>query len=34
MSSLSFQNDYSNWLKEVKDRIRIARVKVALAANQ
>ena len=34
MSSLSFQNDYSNWLKEVKDRIRIARVKVALSANQ
>jgi predicted nuclease of restriction endonuclease-like (RecB) superfamily len=34
MSSLSFQNDYSNWLKEVKDRIRIARIKVALSANQ
>ena len=34
MSSLSFQNDYSNWLKEVKERIRIARIKVALSANQ
>ncbi len=34
MSSLSFQNDYSDWLKQVKDRIRIARVKVAFSANQ
>jgi hypothetical protein len=25
--------DYSNWLKEVKERIKIARIKVALAAN-
>lgn len=34
MSSLSFQNDYSDWLKQVKDRIRIARVKVSFSANQ
>ncbi len=26
--------NYTDWLKEVKDRIRVARVKVALAANE
>ena len=26
--------NYTDWLKEVKDRIRVARLKVALAANE
>lgn len=33
MTSLNVNNSYSDWLKEVKERIKVARVKVALAAN-
>jgi predicted nuclease of restriction endonuclease-like (RecB) superfamily len=33
MSSLDIHNSYADWLKEVKERIKKARVQVALAAN-
>lgn len=33
MTPLNLNNSYPDWLKEVKERIKIARIKVALAAN-
>ena len=33
MSSLDIRSTYADWLKEVKERIKKARVQVALAAN-
>jgi hypothetical protein len=33
MTPLNLKNSYPDWLKEVKERIKIARVKVALATN-
>jgi predicted nuclease of restriction endonuclease-like (RecB) superfamily len=33
MSSLDIHSTYADWLKELKERIKVARIKVALAAN-